>query len=42
MPADVIDGLWPDAVQRERALAGLLRDGLVTGSPGRGYELPGA
>ena len=42
VPADVIDSLWPDAVQRDRALAGLLRDGLVTESPGRGYELPGA
>ena len=25
--------LWPDAVQRERALAGLLRDALATGDP---------
>jgi A/G-specific adenine glycosylase len=30
-----IDGLWPDAVQRDRALAGLLADGLaVTIGPG--------
>ncbi len=40
VPADVIDSVWPDAVQRERALAGLLRDGLVTGDASRGYELP--
>lgn len=41
VPASVIDTLWPDATQRDRALAGLLRDGLVTGEPGLGYELPG-
>ncbi len=29
VPADVIEQLWPDAVQRERALAGLLADGLA-------------
>lgn len=40
VPADVIAGLWPDAAQLERALTGLLRDGLVTGSPRAGYELP--
>lgn len=40
VPADVIEALWPDAVQRERALAGLLRDGLVSGDPARGYALP--
>jgi A/G-specific adenine glycosylase len=40
VPALVIDGVWPDAVQRERALAGLLRDGLVVGDASRGYELP--
>lgn len=42
VPADVVEGLWPDAVQRERALAGLLRDGLALGSPEEGYRLPGA
>ncbi len=42
VPADVVDALWPDAVQRDRALAGLLRDGLVTADPGGGYELPRA
>lgn len=40
VPADVLEGLWPDAAQRERALSGLLRDGLVHGDPVRGYELP--
>lgn len=39
MTADEIDALWPDAVQRERALTGLLRDGLVT-SAEAGYSLP--
>ena len=38
--ASVIAGLWPDAAQLERALAGLLRDGLVTGDPEAGYTLP--
>jgi len=41
VPSAIVDALWPDAVQRDRALAGLLRDGLVTGDPLRGYELPG-
>lgn len=40
VPAEVIAASWPDAVQLERSLAGLLRDGLVSGDPGRGYELP--
>ena len=34
-----IEATWPDAVQRERALSGLLRDGLVTAS-GDTYTLP--
>jgi len=34
-----ISTVWPDAVQRDRALSGLLSDGLVTGSPA-GYSLP--
>ena len=34
-----IDTVWPDAVQRDRALAGLLADGLAVAVPG-GYELP--
>jgi A/G-specific adenine glycosylase len=35
-----IDALWPDALQRGRALDGLVRDGLVVGSPETGYRLP--
>jgi len=31
--------VWPDAAQRDRALAGLLADGLVVAVDG-GYELP--
>lgn len=38
---DEVAALWPDAVQRERALAGLLSDGLAVGDPERGYRLPG-
>ena len=34
-----IEATWADAAQRDRALAGLLRDGLVTESPD-GYTLP--
>ena len=37
-PAE-IETLWPDAAQRDRALAGLLADGLAVPVPG-GYELP--
>jgi len=29
LPRDALDPLWPDAAQLERAIAGLLRDGLV-------------
>jgi A/G-specific adenine glycosylase len=36
-----IEQLWPDAAQRDRALAGLVGDGLVTASPEGGWELPG-
>jgi len=32
--------LWPEPVQRERALASLLADGLAVGGPGVGYRLP--
>ncbi|KPG87304.1 A/G-specific adenine glycosylase [Frigoribacterium sp. RIT-PI-h] len=35
-----IETIWPDDAQRARALAGLLRDGLATGSPDEGYRLP--
>lgn len=34
-----IDAVWADAVQRDRALVGLIADGLVTLGPD-GYELP--
>jgi len=34
-----LDAVWADAAQRERALAGLIRDGLATGSPDEGYVL---
>jgi A/G-specific adenine glycosylase len=40
IPGDVLSALWLDAAQLERALAGLLRDGLVTGDPADGYLLP--
>ncbi|MGN6501344.1 MAG: A/G-specific adenine glycosylase [Pseudolysinimonas sp.] len=40
VPAEAIAALWPDAVQLERALGGLLRDGLVAADPAGGYELP--
>jgi A/G-specific adenine glycosylase len=35
-----LDTVWADKKQRTRALAGLLADGLVVGSPSEGYELP--
>ncbi|CAN5189720.1 hypothetical protein BH09ACT5_BH09ACT5_02040 [soil metagenome] len=34
-----LETVWPDAVQRERALAGLLADGLAVRA-GNGFELP--
>ena len=34
-----LDAVWPDAAQRERALAGLLADGLVV-RDGQRYRLP--
>lgn len=37
-----IETLWTDAKQRNRALAGLLDDGLATGGPDEGYLLPGS
>jgi len=39
VPAERIAALWPDAAQRERALAGLLADGLAE-RVGDGYALP--
>lgn len=40
--ASEIETLWPDAAQRDRALAGLLADGLAVAAPGPtgGYVLP--
>jgi len=40
--AQEIELIWADATQRNRALAGLLRDGLVHANKFQGYELPGA
>lgn len=40
VPADVVASLWPDAAQLDRALTGLLRDGLAIGNPSAGYTLP--
>jgi A/G-specific adenine glycosylase len=39
-PADDLDAAWDDVEQRDRALAGLLVDGLVVGDPVAGYRLP--
>jgi A/G-specific adenine glycosylase len=38
--AHELDELWPDALQRSRAIDGLLVDGLVVGSLEAGYSLP--
>jgi len=40
VPTGALTALWPDAEQLARALAGLLRDGLVAGDPADGYLLP--
>ncbi|MBW4032263.1 MAG: A/G-specific adenine glycosylase [Acidobacteria bacterium] len=40
VPGAALEYVWPDAAQRDRALAGLRRDGLVTGDPVDGYTLP--
>jgi A/G-specific adenine glycosylase len=40
LPPAELAGLWPEALQRGRALDGLLLDGLVVGSPETGYTLP--
>lgn len=37
--ADELEAVWPDAAQRDRALAGLLADGLAVAAEG-GYTLP--
>jgi A/G-specific adenine glycosylase len=40
VPASRLDGVWPDAAQRSRALAGLLADGLVHELPSHSFSLP--
>jgi A/G-specific adenine glycosylase len=35
-----LDAVWPDAAQRQRALAGLLNDGLLVRAAGGRYALP--
>jgi len=40
VPATRLDPVWPDAVQRSRALMSLLHDGLVIALPGHCYSLP--
>jgi len=40
VPDEALTALWPDTEQLARALAGLLRDGLVAGDPVDGYLLP--
>jgi A/G-specific adenine glycosylase len=40
VPAAALARLWVDAVQLDRALTGLLRDGLVHGDAASGYTLP--
>ncbi|NEM90413.1 A/G-specific adenine glycosylase [Galbitalea soli] len=39
-PAADVAAVWPDPVQRGRALGGLIMDGLVVGDPSSGYRLP--
>ncbi|RZS79467.1 A/G-specific DNA-adenine glycosylase [Motilibacter rhizosphaerae] len=41
VPRARLEDAWPEEVQRERALAGLLHDGLVEELPGGAYALPG-
>jgi A/G-specific adenine glycosylase len=41
VPATELDTVWPDQVQRGRALAGLVEDGLVTAVSGDLYGLAG-
>ncbi|MCU1583599.1 MAG: adenine glycosylase [Microbacteriaceae bacterium] len=41
VPASTIDAVWPEAARRERALAGLIADGLVVGTGAGAYCLPG-
>jgi A/G-specific adenine glycosylase len=41
VPRQALDMAWPDPVQRERALASLLADGLAEAHPHSHYALPG-
>jgi A/G-specific adenine glycosylase len=41
VPSRLLDAAWPEPVQRARALAGLLDDGLVVARGRQGYSLPG-
>ncbi len=41
LPRSALDATWPDVVQRERALAGLVADGLVEIRPDGAVGLPG-
>jgi A/G-specific adenine glycosylase len=41
VPGARLDQVWPDPVQRDRALAGLVADGLVVRGGGRRYALAG-
>ena len=40
VPAARLDAAWPDAQQRDRALASLVADGLAASLPGNHYALP--
>jgi A/G-specific adenine glycosylase len=40
VPHDAIVALWSDAAQLDRALAGLLHDGLIVRDDIDGYQLP--
>lgn len=42
LPRTGLDVVWPDPSQRERALAGLVADGLVHALPGERYGLAGS
>jgi A/G-specific adenine glycosylase len=41
VPRSVLDAAWPDPVQRDRALAGLIDDGLIVMAKRGRYGLPG-
>ena len=40
VPADLLEQVWAEPVQRDRALASLVQDGLVVALPGQRYDLP--